>query len=136
MPDLQAKAVVPSPSRLRSALPYTLAGVGAALVGGALGVYLWNRKRYDDWQAGNTTLKNEGMGSAAYRQQATANNNLAASLTSANHAVLGLSIAGGALVALGATVFYVDHVRVHRTAEVAFGWGGGLSANVKWSCVW
>jgi flavorubredoxin len=107
-----------------------------ALGGAALGVYLWNRGRYNDWQAGNAALKNETMGTAAYRTRADANNSLAASLTRTNHVILGLSIGSGALVAAGAALLYVNHTRGHRKSELSFGWGGGASANVFWSRAW
>ena len=35
---------------------YLSAAVGVVAAGAALGVYLWNRGRYDDWQAGNAAL--------------------------------------------------------------------------------
>ena len=117
-------------------LGYSAAGTGVALGGAALGVYLWNRSRFSDWQAGNASLKNEISGTAAYRERADANNSLAASLTRANHLILGLSIGSGALVAAGATLLYLDRVNVHRASEISFGWGGGSSANVNWSRTW
>lgn len=115
---------------------YSAASVGAALGGAALGVYLWNRSRYGDWQAGNAALKDDTLGTAAYRARADANNSLAASLTRANHAILGLSIGSGALVAAGAALLYVDRTHVRRASEISFGWGGGSSANVNWSRPW
>src|SRR5450631_4389448 len=93
----------------------------------ALGVYLLNRARDNDWQAGNAALKNETMGTAAYRTRADANNSLAASLTRTNRVILGLSIGSGALVAAGAALLYVNHTRGHRKSELSFGWGGGAS---------
>ena len=115
---------------------YILAGAGVLSGGAALGVYMWNRGRYDDWRASNALLQTQMPGSAAYRARATANNALAESLTTANHAILALSIVGGALIAAGGTLFLVDRGRNRRGGELSFGWDGGSSANVGWSAVW
>jgi hypothetical protein len=134
--DQRSEPLAPGTSRRMSILGYSSAGQGVALGGAALGVYLLNRGRYNDWQAGNAALKNETMGTAAYRTRADANNSLAASLTRTNHVILGLSIGSGALVAAGAALLYVNHTRGHRKSELSFGWGGGASANVFWSRAW
>ena len=122
-------------NRLRQAA-YVTAGVGVLSAAAALGVYLWNRGRYSEWQADNRLLANDPPGSTTYRDQANADNQLAASLTTANHAILGLSITAGVLVAAGASLFIVSRAHGSRTGELSFGWGGGSSANVGWRCVW
>jgi hypothetical protein len=106
--------------------------------GAALGVYLWNRGRYDDWRASDAALKNETLGSVAYRERAAANNTLASSLTNANAAMLGLSIVGGALVAAGATMFLLDHgrARARVSNEISFGWGPRSSPHITWTHPW
>jgi hypothetical protein len=115
---------------------YSAVGVGVALGGAALGVYLWNRGRYSDWQAGDSALKNDTIGTAAYRERADANNSLAASLSRTNHVILGLSIASGALVATGAALLYLHHTHGRQASEISFEWGGCASANVAWSSRW
>jgi len=117
-------------------MAYTIAGVGVLCGGAALGTYLWKRNAYSDWQTGNAVLQNDPVGSAAYRMQASADNSLAASLTDANHAILGLSIAGGALVAAGATLFYLDRANGRQATELSLGWGGGSSATIIWGSTW
>jgi hypothetical protein len=134
--DQRSEPLAPGPSHRLSIIGYSSAGLGVALGGAALGVYLWNRGRYSDWQTGDAALKNETMGTAAYRERATANNSLAASLTRTNHAILGLSIGSGALVAAGAALLYINHTRGQRKSELSFVWGGGPSANVSWSRAW
>jgi tetratricopeptide (TPR) repeat protein len=116
--------------------PYLIAGVGALSGAAALGVYLWNRGRYDDWRAGDAALANTTAGSADYQARATANNSLAASLTTANHAILGLSIAGGVLVAAGAALFVADRTHSRPADELSFEWAGGSSAKMAWSGKW
>ncbi len=122
--------------RTMAIVGYSAAGLGVALGGAALGVYLWNRGRYQDWQAGDAALKNDTIGTAAYRERADANNSLAASLTRTNHVILGLSIASGTLVAAGAALLYLHHTHGRQASEISFGWGGGASANVAWSSTW
>jgi tetratricopeptide (TPR) repeat protein len=116
-------------------MAYVLAGVGVLSGGAALGIYLSKRGQYDDWRTGNAALQSDTMGSAAYMAQATSNNALAGSLGSANDAIVGLSVAGGALVAAGVTLFLVD--RAHRHAPGQFSFGvGDRSANVDWGWIW
>ena len=114
---------------------YILAGAGVLAGGAALGVYLSNRDKYDDWQAGNARLAQQTQGTAAYYAQASKNNELASSLTTANRAILGLSLAGGALVAAGATLFFVDRAERRRAGELSLGWGRE-SVNLAWSVGW
>lgn len=97
-------ATEPAGWTLRRA-PAILAGGGVVLGGAALGVYLANRGQYQDWQAQNQNLV---PGTMNYHQLALANNQLADDLTTADHAILGLSLAAGALVAAGVTMFLVN----------------------------
>jgi tetratricopeptide (TPR) repeat protein len=129
-PDAPAARVV----TLRRAA-YVSTAVGVAAAGVALGVYLWNRGLYDDWQAGEAALQDLTPGSAAYRMQAVANNDIASSLTTANHAILGLSIAGGVLVATGASLWLVDRRRERHTGQLSLSWTGS-SAQLGWSGRW
>jgi hypothetical protein len=116
-------------------MAFVVAGVGALSAGAAVGIYLAKRGQYQDWQAGNVALQGDTMGSAAYMAQATSNNALAGSLSNANDAIVGLSIAGGALVAAGVTLFLVD--RAHRREAGQFSFGvGDRSASVGWKSTW
>lgn len=113
---------------------YALAGSGVLSGAAALTVYLAYRGKYQDWKAGGARLPFLTAGSAEYYQQLEANNRLAASLTTANHAILGLSIAGGALVAAGTVLFLLDrHARLVGTPTL--GWNDG-AATVGWSATW
>jgi tetratricopeptide (TPR) repeat protein len=141
-----APPAAPLPRDLRK-WSYVSAAVGAAAGAAALGIYLANRGRYDDWRATNTSLQTLAPGSAAYHDAAAANNARANSLTSANHQIVGLSIASGVLIAGGAALYLVD--RAHRregaesTARAAgAGWsldvaaGAGWSPHLAWSATW
>jgi hypothetical protein len=131
--------------RTLSTFGFAAAGVGAALGGAALGVYLWNRGRYQDWQTNNAALQRD-MGAIDYRARQIANNRLADSLTTANHLMVGLSVAGGALLATGMTLLVVDRVRRDKEASppstsmsgVSLGWGwqGSSSGSISWSRSW
>ncbi len=114
---------------------YILAGAGVLAGGAALGVYLLNRDTFADWQAANDRLKQQNPGTVAYQMQAMETNDLASSLKTANNAILGLSILGGALVAAGVTLFFVDRVERRRTGELSLGGGPGM-ASIAWSVQW
>jgi tetratricopeptide (TPR) repeat protein len=116
-------------------MAYVVAGVGVLSGAAALGIYLGKRGQYDDWKTGNAALQSDTMGSAAYMAQATSNNALAGSLSSANEAIIGLSIAGGALVVAGVTLFLVDRAHRHELGQPSFG-VGDRAANVGWSWSW
>jgi PEGA domain len=116
-------------------MAYVVAGAGVLSAGAAVGIYLGKRGQYQDWQAGNVALRGDAMNSAAYMAQATSNNALAGSLGNANDAIVGLSIAGGALVAAGVTLFLIDRAHRHETGQFSFG-VGDRTANVGWSWTW
>jgi tetratricopeptide (TPR) repeat protein len=116
-------------------MAYVLTGVGVLSGGAALGVYLAKRGQYSDWQAGNAALQGDTLGSAAYMAQATSNNALAGSLNNANAAIIGLSIASGALIAGGVSLFFTDRAHRRETGQVSLGLGD-RSANVGWSWTW
>ena len=118
VPPIVVAPAPPPPPRRDLRKWATVAGAaGVAAGGAALGVYLWNRGRYDDWQAGNESLHRLVPGSAAYYEQAMANNARADSLTTANHFILGLTVASGVLIAGGAGLYLLD--RAHRRAETS-----------------
>ncbi|MES1207482.1 MAG: tetratricopeptide repeat protein [Pseudomonadota bacterium] len=116
-------------------MAYVLTGAGVLSAGAALGVYLAKRGQYDDWKTGNATLQNEMVGSAAYMAQATSNNAQARSLSTANHAIVGLSVAGGVLAAAGVTLFFVDRGHRREAGQLSFG-VGDRTANLGWSWTW
>lgn len=120
---------------------YVVAASGVVAGGAALGVYLHDRGRYDDWQRGNAQLVTDGTGTATYRMQASADNQLATSLTRDNHLILGLGIASGALLATGAALFFLDR-HAERSPDgggpgaLSLSWAGGASAGIAWSRAW
>jgi hypothetical protein len=123
-------------SDLRAALPYTLAGAGIALGAGALGVYLWKRSEYQRWQDSEAALKSEAPSSPRYQARVADNQRMAAALTTANRTIVGLSIAGGALVAAGATFYLLDRASARRSTNLSVAWAGGSAVAAEWSCSW
>ncbi len=132
--------------RTMSILGYSAAGVGVALGGAALGVYLWNRGRYQDWQDNNAALQQD-KGAIDFHARQMANNQLADSLTRANHVIVGLSIAGGVLLVGGVVLWARDRLRGANEVEASPGktvsgismglaWQGRSSANISWSAPW
>jgi tetratricopeptide (TPR) repeat protein len=126
---------------------YVTAGIGVAAGAAALGFYLFNRGRYDDWKATNASLQMLTPGSAAYYQAAAANNERANSLTTMNRTIDVLSIVSGALIASGVTLYLVDrlHRREHAASTAhgrAAGWswdvavGPSWSPRMAWSATW
>jgi Ca2+/Na+ antiporter len=126
----------PVRSSLRPALPYLLASAGVALGGAALGVYLWKRDKYEQWRDGNAQLKNSTPGSDSYVARATENNRLAASLTSANRAIVGLAIGGAVLTAAGGALYLFDPRSDRRSARFTVVWNGGTSVAAQWIGSW
>lgn len=120
-------------------LAYVLAGAGVLAGGGALGVYLWNRGRYQEWQRGDALLRDPMVGPNIRRRQIDIDNDLASTLTTANRVVLGLGIAGGTLLACSATLFLLGREERNRAGELSFawgGWGGDAIASVAWRGRW
>lgn len=113
---------------------YALAGSGVLAGAAALTVYLAYRGKYQDWKAGGAKVRYLMAGSPEYYDQLRTNNGLAASLTSANHAILGLSIAGGALVAAGTVLFVIDR-QARQAGTPIVGWNQG-TATIGWSASW
>jgi tetratricopeptide (TPR) repeat protein len=126
----------PARSSLRPALPYVLAGAGVALGGAALGVYLWKRDKYEQWQDGNAQLRDLPAGSNSYVVRAKENNQLAASLTSANHAIVSLAISGGVLTAAGAALYLFERRSGREAERFTVLWNGGSSVAAGWSGAW
>jgi tetratricopeptide (TPR) repeat protein len=121
---------------LRRALPYALAGAGVALGASALGVYLWKRGDYEQWQEGDSRLRTETPGTPAYQSRAAENQRLAGQLSTANDTMVGLSVAGGALLLAGAAFFFLDNASAGTAAGPTVAWGPGSSVVTGWGGTW
>jgi hypothetical protein len=127
---------VPRPSRVREALPYILIGTGAALGGTAVGVYLWNRDRYQEWQA--LVAEHDKAPPNSYESTKTAaeSNRKATSLSRANLTIGALAITSGVLVVLGGGLYYLDHRRPKPATNVTVTWAGGGAVAATWRYAW
>jgi len=130
-----ARPGAPRATRLRRAA-YALAAAGLLSATAALGVYAWYRGEYDEWRTTNAILSGQSVRPSDYHQRIVANNQRAATLARASHAILGLSIAGGVLLAAGVSLFVADGVRGRRSGEISLAWDGRSSAAVTWSRSW
>jgi hypothetical protein len=137
----------PSAVTAYSVAGYAAAGAGIVLGGAALGVYLANRSRYQDWQAADATLRKEDPSAPGHDAGVTAHNQVADSLTQADHRITALSIAGGVLAAGGITLLVIDRLRRGSVRETAprstssgfqLDWGGSAlsSVAVSWRAGW
>src|SRR4029077_2633323 len=112
---LATPAPPPAPSDLRK-WAYASTGVGVVTGVAALAIYLWNRDQYNDWKATNMSLQALTPGTAAYHNAAVANDARAASLTSANRTIVGLTITSGVLIAGGVALYLVDRAQRRERA--------------------
>jgi tetratricopeptide (TPR) repeat protein len=127
---------LPRPSRLREALPYLLIGAGVLSAAGAGGAYLWERRAYDRWQDAQPAVQNSQPGSPDYAKAAKESNRLAASVTSAKYATVGLAIGSGVLLTTGALLYRFDRSSKSRSGAPVIAWSGSASFTAGWRCSW
>ena len=111
MPQLRISATnngnESEPSIRVSTLGYAFGIVGLALGGAALGDYLWNRGRFEQWKSTHAELQ-ANQQAPDYPQRQVANNDLAGSIQNASHVTVGLVAASSVLLATGVTLVLVD----------------------------
>jgi len=133
----------PAPSRepepksgARTVIAYGLAGAGVALGGGALGHYLWNRGRYNDWKAEHATLQADRF-TRDYRERQMANNELAESIERGSRVSVTLALAAGALTTTGVVLLLADSSQSDARGArggISFAWtGAGSAAASAWT---
>jgi hypothetical protein len=92
-------------------LSYVLAGVGAGVLVGSAGLYLWNDGRYDDWRKEDTDLQrliaSEGASTATNSRQTT-NNELLESVETVDVLAVVGGIVGLGLVGTGVYLYFSD----------------------------
>ena len=136
-PKIEDDKIAVAPGRLRAVLPHTLVSVGVVLAGAALGTYLfWERSAYNKWQDAQLALHSLQEGSPGYASTAAESNRRADSVTAAKRTVLGLSIAGGVSVAVGAALYLYDRRSTSTSATPIVAWNGGNSFTLAWSSSW
>ena len=132
---VDAAANLENPTVRASTVKYILGGLGVALGGTALGVYLWNRGQYHDAQAERNALPPEGT--PAYHDPAVTYNEHVGAVVRDNELAIGLAVASVGLIAGGIYLWRSDRKHGERSAQngpasfVAASPGG-----VSWSGVW
>jgi tetratricopeptide (TPR) repeat protein len=136
--DLDRSVGPPAPGSTgaRRGAAYALIGAGVSLGASALGVYLWKRGEYERWQTEDSALRREVPGSSGYQARVEENGRRAASLTTANHTMVGLAIASGALLAVGGSLYLVDWVSARKASRLSVAWAGGSSVAAEWRYAW
>jgi tetratricopeptide (TPR) repeat protein len=134
-----AEVVVARPARAAEGAPSPWPKVGLAVVGagllaggGAAGLYLWNGSRYRRWDQEDRRLRGGEGPLSPERVQGPqqANDELWRSIARTDRASLGLAIAGGALVAGGAVLWWSSRTS-ERSTSAAFT-GNGFVGSVRW----
>jgi tetratricopeptide (TPR) repeat protein len=131
-----AAASLETPMVHASTVKYILGGLGVALGGTALGVYLWNRGQEQDAQAERNALPMPGT--PGYRDGAVAYNEHVDAVVRNNDLAIGLAVASVGLIAGGIYLWRSDRrhgeksARGDRPSSVVAASPGGLS----WSGVW
>jgi hypothetical protein len=127
----------PSPSNSSRAtvqerrLGYSLGAAGLAAATSALGLYIWNKQRYDQWNTTDADLA-ANPNTPNFADRRSANDALANSIRHVNTATIALAIGGGALLASGAVLITLSY-RNTAGALHAFRIGpGGAVWEVHW----
>jgi hypothetical protein len=121
-----------SGARIRVAtLGYVAAAVGAALGAGALGHYLWNRNRYEQWQTTHTELASNQQ-APDYLGRQIQNNELASSVQNASRVTVGLAVAGGLFLVGGVALVVVDRGKRPTLVTEAQSGGRVFSLRARW----
>jgi hypothetical protein len=131
-----AAANLDTPTVHASTVKYILGGLGVALGGTALGVYLWNRGQDQAAQAEGNALPPKGT--PAYYDRASTYNEHVDSVVRDNDLAIGLAVASVGLIAGGIYLWRSDRrhgeqsARGDRPSSVVAASPGGVS----WSGVW
>jgi hypothetical protein len=125
----------PQPIRA-STVGLAITGVGVALGGAALGVYIWNRGQVDDANAGLAYANQDPSPDDRYKRK-VAYNEAADTIHSTSTLTVGLAVASAAVVGAG-LYLWLTHRKTEApggTAGLAAGWGAG-PGGISWSGVW
>jgi hypothetical protein len=101
-------ATTPPPRPARTGAYVTMAS-GVAVLGGALGVHLWNDHRHTVWKSERPGLEMLDTREPANRELQRQSNERLASIQRTDKVVWGLAAAGGLLLSIGATWWWARH---------------------------
>lgn len=141
--ELRPNADVRTEQRARASTQrfwaYTLGGAGAALGLTALGLYLWNDGRHDEWSDEQDVLDAEAAQGPPFPQDYAArqrdNDDLLESVQRWDGITVGVGIAGGALLTTGVVLFVTgdDPGKYARAPAIVPAPGGGM---LSWTSSW
>jgi tetratricopeptide (TPR) repeat protein len=122
-----------------STVGYVLGGLGVAFGGTAIGVYLWNRGRYQDAQAEQAYLNNiNNRGAPDFFDRAVQYNDGVDSIHQVNAFAVGLAFVSAGLIAGGISLVRYDRKRGEKTGQLAGrrSWAALSPGGVSWMGVW
>jgi tetratricopeptide (TPR) repeat protein len=127
----------PPPTVHRSTVGYLLGGLGVALGGTAVGLYLWNRGQYQDAKALKATLDTtEDMPS--HYDLAVQYNERVDAINRDSTLTIGLAVASVGLIAGGIYLLRYDRTHSDKTAQLegARSWLAVSAGALSWNGVW
>jgi Tetratricopeptide repeat len=132
--DVSASA--PTPTVHASTVGYVLGGLGVALGGTALGLYLWNHGQYEDAQAEKASLP--PATSASYYERAVQYNAHADAIGRDNTLTIALAVASVGL--LGGGLYLLRSDRKHGNGSARLdgprSWAALSPGGISWSGLW
>ena len=136
----EAPARPTAPEIRASTVGYALGGLGVALGGAALGVYLWNRGQYHDAQAELAQLdrlRQQVPATDVYSPSVAYNAHVDA-IQRASYITTGLALTGAALMASGFYLWHSDPRRADKAGQrvARRSWGEVSPGGISWNGVW
>jgi hypothetical protein len=130
----------PPPIVHRSTVGYLLGGLGVALGGTAIGLYLWNRGQYQDAQAEKAALPTillDGPPSHYYDVAVQYNEQVDA-IHRDNTITIGMAVASVGLIAGGLYLLRTDRKQGDKTAQLdgRRSWAAVSPGGIFWSGIW
>jgi tetratricopeptide (TPR) repeat protein len=131
-------------TRISPVVFHALAISGAALGAASIGVYLWNRRRFDDWSATNSALRQQ-VDMPGYEERQLANNRRASTISQISTLDVGLALTAGALLASDAVIWFANRrapeggappPAARPVAALDLEWRAGSGASVNWKTRW
>jgi tetratricopeptide (TPR) repeat protein len=130
----------PPPIVHRSTVGYLLGGLGVALGGTAVGLYLWNRGQYQDAQAEKEALPMIMLDGppSHYYDVAVQYNEQVDAIRRDNTITIGMAVASVGLIAGGLYLLRTDRKQGDKTAQLdgRRSWAAVSPGGIFWSGIW
>jgi tetratricopeptide (TPR) repeat protein len=131
-------------TRISPAVFHALAISGAALGAASIGVYFWNRSRFDDWSTTNSALRQQ-VDMPGYEERQLANNRRASTISQISTLDVALALTAGALLASDAVIWFANRrapegsaapSATRPMAALDLEWRVGSGPSVNWNTRW